>query len=238
MLPVITAAVVAAVASPLVAWLQRPPRPAAARRGAAARGDHRDRGRGHGHDRRRASRARPAPSPATSTTPRTRSPAGSRTSASTRPRPTPPATHASSTTSDGVSALLNGVATSVDQALLARLLPRDDGAQPVLPAQATGRRSAPGPRATSACRMPVGRTITQRVLQVAARLLPRRDDRRRVQRGRGRDRRADPRRAARRDDRRGHLPRRLRPLPRRLGRGRVRGPDRARRRRAPTRPPG
>ena len=43
-------------------------------------------------------------------------------------------------------------------------------------------------------------------------------------------RRADPRRPAAGDDRPGHLPRRLHPLPRRVDRGRVRGPARARRR--------
>ncbi len=43
------------------------------------------------------------------------------------------------------------------------------------------------------------------------------------------DRGRDPRRAAGRDDHRGHLPRRLRPVPRRLDGGRVLGADRARR---------
>ena len=53
--------------------------------------------------------------------------------------------------------------------------------------------------------------------RLAARLLPRRHDRRRLQRGRRHDRRADPRRPAGRHDRRGHVHRRLHPLPRRLG---------------------
>ena len=63
--------------------------------------------------------------------------------------------------------------------------------------------------------------------QVAAQLLPRRDDHRRVQRRPDRGRGADPRRAARGDDRRRHVRGGLRALRRRLGRRRLRRADRA-----------
>ena len=52
-LPLLTAGIVAAVASPLVAWLHKPRRPARARRGAADGGDHRARDRGDVGGRRR-----------------------------------------------------------------------------------------------------------------------------------------------------------------------------------------
>ena len=116
------------------------------------------------------------------------------------------------------------------EALLTRVLPRADRTQPLLPAQ----RWAEDPRLGG---RPHGRAARRRAGDhpagpgVVARLLPGGDNRRRIQRRRGHGRGVDPGRAAGRDDRRGHLHRRLHPLPRRLGRGRVRGPAGARRRR-------
>ena len=63
--------------------------------------------------------------------------------------------------------------------------------------------------------------------QVAAQLLPRRDDHRRVQRRRDRGHGADSRCAARGDDRGRHVRGRLRALRRRVGGRRLRGDDRA-----------
>jgi len=74
---------------------------------------------------------------------------------------------------------------------------------------------------------PVAHGITQRVLSVAARLLRRRHGGRRLQRHPRRRRRAHPRRSARRVDRGDHLPRRLRPVPRRVVGRRLQRADRA-----------
>ena len=85
---------------------------------------------------------------------------------------------ASAGLSDSFSTLLDGVLGSVAQALLARLLPGADGAQPLLPAQGRPARSAPGRSAISAFR--AGRPDHHRAgARLAARLLPRRHDRRR-----------------------------------------------------------
>ena len=105
------------------------------------------------------------------------------------------------------------------EALLARLLPRADGAQPVLPAQGRADDPLAGSKATSGCRRRsrrrsasgccgslrgyfLGVTIVAAFNAVVVTIGG-----------------ADPRRAADRDDRRRHLHRRLHPLPRRVGRG-------------------
>ena len=216
--------------------LAAPPRvPSRARGGApAARHRRRRMSRVGADDRRRDHRRGVGRRRLTSPTPRTRSPAGSRTSASTRRRSTQAKDHVSSGASGAVSALLDGVVGGICRALVDRLLRRDDGAQPVLPAQGRaadpllGRRPPRRPAAGRPDDHPAG-------ARVAARLLPRGDDRRRVQRRRSsRSGRRDPRCAAGRDDHRGHLPRRLRAVPRRLDGGRVLGADRARRRRRRT----
>ena len=218
--PVITAAIVAAVASPLVAWLNAPPRPARARGGADPARDRRDRRRdradGRQRDHRRERRHR---RPARRRQGHDRA-AGSRTSASTRARPTSAKADAPQRDQRQRSTPCSTGSRRRREALLARLLPRDDHAQPLLPAQGRARRSGPGPSATSGVPRPVARTIT------AAR--PRRrcaatssGSRSSPRSTRSWSRSApDPRRAADRDDRRGHLHRRLHPLPRRLERPR------------------
>ena len=237
--PVIAASVIAAVASPLVAWLARHRVPEVARRPSSSCSLIVAAGVGMtvmvitgitGQSGRHHLRS--------STAPRTRSPAGSRTSGldpskadagqggrkqrGQRQRRRPP----------------QRARDRDREALLARLLPRADRAQPLLPAHRRAQDPRLGRRPHRACRRRSAQMITQRVLQslrgyflgvtiVAA------FNAVVVTLGA-----VDPRRAAGRDDRRGHLHRRLRPLPRRLGRRRLRGPDRARRRRAPMPPPG
>ena len=115
------------------------------------------------------------------------------------------------------------------EAVVAGVLPRADAAQPGVPAQ--GRADDPRMGRASRGRARRGRAHGQRPdPAVAARLLLRGHDRGRVQRGGGRRRGADPRHPAGGDDRRGDVRRRLHPLPRRLDRGRVRRAARARRR--------
>ena len=131
---------------------------------------------------------------------------------------------ASSATSDAHSAtssmgqaLLHGVTVGRGEAVVAGVLPRADAAQPGVPAQ--GRADDPRLGRASRGRARRDRAHGQRPdPAVAARLLLRGHDRGGVQRGGGRRRGGDPRHPAGGDDRRGDVRRRLHPLPRRLDR--------------------
>ena len=128
--------------------------------------------------------------------------------------------HASSATTDSVTALLHGVAGGLSalsslvfflaMTALSLFFLLKDG--PTI--RAWGERHLGVPLDVATDDQPA-------CARLASRLFPRDDDRRRVQRGRGRDRRLDPRGAADRNDRRCHLHRRLHPLHRCLGRGSV-----------------
>ena len=107
---------------------------------------------------------------------------------------------ASSSSTSAVKALLDGLGHRHQDALLARLLSLSDGPEPVLPAQ--GRPDDPGMGGATHGRAATGGAYRQQPQPpVPAGLLPGRDARGGLQRRRGRRRRADAGHPAGRDDR-------------------------------------
>ncbi len=116
--------------------------------------------------------------------------------------------NASASISESFSQLKDGLAQRDQRPFRARLLPRPDHPQPVLPPQ---RRTQDPPLGRGALRGAAARRAhhQREDARSASRLLPRRHPDRGVQRGCGDPRRADPRGPADRHDRGGHLRRRL-----------------------------
>ena len=149
-MPVITAAVIAAVASPVVGRARAPGVPA----GWARRSSWWPRSSSRSRwcwSSSAGSRARPITCGPSSRSAKDTSQGGSPTSASTRARRRTRRRTRRPLSSSAVPALLQGLGNGPGGAVVARRVPRVHGAEPVLPAQ--GRPADPrgGPRATRAC---------------------------------------------------------------------------------------
>ena len=235
-IPLIVAALIASVAGPGVAWLQRHSVPRAGGTALILLADHpHRRGDRRARDRRR-HRARPATSRkhlqgATDKLANGLKDLGVKDSTREQRRErrarlasTPPASCCCTARSSGIEELAGLAVFAAFTTLSLFFLLKD------------GPRSATGSSATRACRRAVGDTILGQLARAHARLLRRRHDRRRVQRRRGRPRARSSsacRSPARSPSSRSSAATSRTSAP---GRRRVRRADRARRRRAPTPP--